>query len=215
MDIFQAFRDAADSAKAPDMAAYMKNQFAFLGIQKPRRAELSRSFLAQKKRDMAAVDWDFVFQCFELPEREFQYLAVDYLMAVKSRPGADDIHRMETLIVTKSWWDTVDMLSVIVGDIALRHEEVKEQVIIRWMMSDHLWLRRSSILFQLKYKKHTDTAFLTRAKLQNCDTKEFFLNKVIGWALREYSKTDAEWVRRFLGEHQLSALSVKEASKYL
>lgn len=214
MDIFQAFRDAADSAKAPDMAAYLKNQFAFLGIQKPRRAELSRVFLAQKKKDMA-VDWDFVFECFELPEREFQYLAVDYLMAVKGRLEAADIHHMERLIVTKSWWDTVDMLSVIVGDIALRHEEVKEQVIARWMMSDHLWLRRASVLFQLKYKKHTDTAFLTRAILQNCDTKEFFLNKVIGWALREYSKTDAEWVRRFLSQHKLSTLSVKEASKYL
>ncbi len=214
MDIFKAYYDAADPAMASGMAAYMKNQFAFLGLQKPQRAALSRDFLAAKKKDKT-VDWDFVFKCFELPEREFQYLGMTYLMDVKSRLAADDIHRMETLIVTKSWWDTVDMLAVIAGDIILRHQELKEQVVIGWMTGDHLWLQRVSILFQLKYKQQTDTEFLSRAILQNCNTKEFFLNKAIGWALREYSKTDAQWVREFLAAHTLSALSVKEASKYI
>lgn len=96
MDIFQSYYDAADSKKAVSMAAYMKNQFAFLGLQKPARAALSRSFLAQKKKQ-AAVDWDFIFRCFELPQREFQYLAVDYLMGIKGiaalyeHCGSDDI----------------------------------------------------------------------------------------------------------------------------
>ena len=214
MDIFKAYYAAADSATATGMAAYMKNQFAFLGLQKPQRAALSRDFLAAKKKDKT-VDWDFVFKCFELPEREFQYLGMTYLMDVKNRLAADDIHRMEALIVTKSWWDTVDMLAVIAGDIILRHQELKEKVVIGWMTGDHLWLRRVSILFQLKYKQQTDTEFLSRAILQNCNTKEFFLNKAIGWALREYSKTDAQWVRDFLAAHTLSALSVKEASKYI
>ncbi len=214
MDIFKAYYAAADSATATGMAAYMKNQFAFLGLQKPQRAVLSRDFLAAKKKDKT-VDWDFVFKCFELPEREFQYLGMTYLMDVKNRLAADDIHRMETLIVTKSWWDTVDMLAVIAGEIILRHQELKEKVVIGWMTGDHLWLRRVSILFQLKYKQQTDTEFLSRAILQNCGTKEFFLNKAIGWALREYSKTDAQWVRDFLAAHTLSALSVKEASKYI
>ncbi len=214
MDIFKAYYAAADSATATGMAAYMKNQFAFLGLQKPQRAALSRDFLAAKKKEKA-VDWDFVFKCFELPEREFQYLGMTYLMDVKDRLAADDIHRMEALIVTKSWWDTVDMLAVIAGDIILRHQELKEKVVIGWMTGDHLWLRRVSILFQLKYKQQTDTEFLSRAIQQNCNTKEFFLNKAIGWALREYSKTDAQWVRDFLAVHTLSALSVKEASKYI
>ncbi len=214
MDIFEAYYDAADPAMASGMAAYMKNQFAFLGLQKPQRAELSRSFLAAKKKEKA-VDWDFVFKCFELPEREFQYLGMTYLLDVKNRLAADDIHRMEKLIVTKSWWDTVDMLATIVGDIVMRHPELKEQVIAGWVTSDNLWLRRASLLFQLKYKTQTDTAFLSRAILCNCDTKEFFLNKAIGWVLREYSKTDAQWVRDFLAAHSLSALSVKEASKYI
>lgn len=214
MDIFQSYYDAADSEKAVSMAAYMKNQFAFLGLQKPARAALSRCFLAQKKKQ-AAVDWDFIFRCFELPQREFQYLAVDYLMGIKGRLGADDLGHIETLIVTKSWWDTVDLLAGVAGDIVLRHEETKEQVIAKWMQSDNLWLRRVSILFQLKYKDKTDTALLSRTILHNCDTKEFFLNKAIGWALREYSKTNAEWVRQFLDGHSLNALSVREASKHL
>ncbi len=214
MDIFQSYYDAADSEKAVGMAAYMKNQFAFLGLQKTERAALSRSFLAHKKKQ-AAVDWDFIFRCFELPEREFQYLAVSYLLAVEGRLGANDIGHIETLIVTKPWWDTVDMLAGVAGDIVLRHDETKEEVVAKWMQSDNLWLRRVSILFQLKYKDKTDTAFLSRAILFNCDTKEFFLNKAIGWALREYSKTDAEWVRQFIGAHSLSALSVREASKCL
>ncbi len=214
MDIFKAYYDAADSAMAPSMAAYMKNQFAFLGLQKAQRAELSRGFLAAKKKEKA-VDWEFVFKCFELREREFQYLGITYLLDVKSRLIADDIRHMETLIVTKSWWDTVDMLAVIAGDIVLRHQELKEQVVAIWMTGDNLWLRRASMLFQLKYKQLTDTAFLSHAILQNCDTKEFFLNKAIGWVLREYSKTDAQWVRDFLAAHKLSALSVKEASKYI
>lgn len=214
MDIFQILYDAADSEKASDMAAYMKNQFAFLGLPKPQRAVLTRSFFAQKKKE-AAVDWDFIFHCFELPEREFQYLAVDYLIAVKGRLEAGDLGRIETLIVTKSWWDTVDMLAGVAGDIVLRHEEAKETVMAGWMQSDNLWLRRVSILFQLKYKQKTDTSFLERAIYHNCETKEFFLNKAIGWALREYSKTNAAWVREFLAAHSLSALSVREASKYL
>ncbi len=214
MDIFKAYYAAADPAMASGMAAYMKNQFAFLGLQKPQRAALSREFLAAKKKEKA-VDWDFIFKCFELPEREFQYLAVDYLLGVKSRLEADDMRRMETLIVTRSWWDTVDTLAVIAGDIVLRHQELKEQVVAGWMVSDNLWLRRTSILFQLKYKPRTDTEFLSRAVLRSCGTKEFFLNKAIGWALREYSKTDAQWVREFLAAHTLSALSVKEASKYI
>ena len=214
MDIFKAYYAAADSTMASGMAAYMKNQFAFLGLQKPQRAALSRDFLTAKKKEKA-VDWDFVFKCFELPEREFQYLGMTYLMDVKSRLAAADIHRMETLIITKSWWDTVDMLAVIAGDIVLRYQELKERVIAGWMTSDNLWLRRSSLLFQLKYKQRTDTAFLSRAILQSCGTKEFFLNKAIGWVLREYSKTDAQWVRDFLAAHKLSTLSVKEASKYI
>ena len=214
MDIFQSYYQAADTDKAVGMSAYMKNQFAFLGLQKPARASLSRSFLAQKKKE-AAVDWDFICRCFEMPEREFQYIAIDYLIAVKGRLQANDLGRIETLIITKSWWDTVDLLAGVAGDIIMRHDETKDEFAAKWMQSDNLWLRRVSILFQLKYKEKTDTAFLSRAILKNGDTKEFFLNKAIGWALREYSKTDAEWVRGFISTHSLNALSVREASKYL
>ncbi len=215
MELFEAYYAKADKEKAADMAAYLKNQFAFLGIQKPQRAELSREILKQKKKDKTA-DWDFIFLMFDQPEREFQYLAVDYLIAAKGLLTADDLIHVEKLIVTKSWWDTVDLIaSTVVGDICARHPEAKETVVAGWIHSDNMWLKRVSILFQLKYKDKTDTAFLSRAIQSNCGTKEFFLNKAIGWALREYSKTNPEWVRDFLAENKLSTLSVKEASKYI
>ncbi len=109
----------------------------------------------------------------------------------------------------------MDLLAGVAGDIVQRHENTKKEVIAVWMKSDNLWLRRVSIIFQLKYKDKTDTDFLARAIRHNCDTKEFFLNKAIGWALREYSKTNAAWVKQLICAHSLSALSVREASKYL
>ncbi len=213
-DIFQAYYAAADPAKAGPMAAYMKNQFPYLGLQNPIRAELSREFLKAKKAE-PGVDFNFIERCFALPEREFSYLALSYLDAVKKHLTPDDLPFLEQLVQTRPWWDTVDTIAPIAGDVLRRYPEVREAAAARWMAHDSFWMRRMSILFQLKYKAETDTALLERAILANCDTTEFFLNKAIGWALREYSKTDAAWVRAFIATHKLHPLSVREGSKYI
>lgn len=213
-DIFQAYYAAADPAKAGPMAAYMKNQFPYLGLQKPDRAALSRDFLKAKKAE-PSVDFAFIERCFALPEREFSYLALEYLDAVKKRLTPDDLPFLEQLVQTRPWWDTVDTIAPIAGDVLRRYPEVREAAAARWMAHDSFWMRRMSILFQLKYKAETDTALLERVILANCDTTEFFLNKAIGWALREYSKTDAAWVRVFIASHKLHPLSVREGSKYI
>lgn len=196
------------------MAKYMKNQFPFLGLKKPDRTALSKGFLNEKKKDKE-IDWDFIFRCYELPEREFQYLAIDYMSKVANLFQPDDMKRIEKLITTKSWWDTVDAISPIVGHIAMKYPEIKETILTKWMESDNIWLKRVSILFQLKYKDKTDTEFLKKAILKNANTNEFFINKAIGWALREYSKTNKEWVRSFIENNKLSKLSVREGSKYI
>lgn len=196
------------------MAKYMKNQFPFLGLKKPDRTALSKGFLNEKKKDKE-IDWDFIFRCYELPEREFQYLAIDYMSKVANLFQPDDMKRIEKLITTKSWWDTVDAISPIVGHIAMKYPEIKETILTKWMESDNIWLKRVSILFQLKYKDKTDTEFLEKAILKNANTNEFFINKAIGWALREYSKTNKEWVRSFIENNKLSKLSVREGSKYI
>jgi 3-methyladenine DNA glycosylase AlkD len=196
------------------MAKYMKNQFPFLGIKTPERRELSKEFIKERKK-AKTVDWDFIFNCYELPEREFQYLAIGYLDTVKALLTIDDMERIKKMITTKSWWDTVDSISPIVGHIAMKYPNIKEDVLNDWIFSDNIWLKRVAILFQLKYKDKTDTAFLTKAILNNANTTEFFINKAIGWALREYSKTNKEWVREFIANNQLSKLSVNEGSKYI
>ena len=134
---------------------------------------------------------------------------------VKKLFTVEDLDRIEGLITNKSWWDSMDSISPIVGYICLKYPNIKEEVIDSWIFSDNIWLKRVSILFQLKYKEKTDREFLAKAIVNNSNTSEFFVNKAIGWALREYSKTDKNWVRDFIKNNELSQLSIKEGSKYI
>jgi len=215
MDIFDRFHAAADPERAVKMSAYMRDQFPFLGIQTPLRKSLSREILRGLSAN-ATIDWEFVNECWEQSEREFQYLALDYLTKNKHRLSPDDISKLKHLAVTKSWWDTVDGLDQVVGDIALRHEEVNK-TLLAWSKDGNFWLRRLAIDHQLGRKTKTDTELLETIIVNNLGQKEFFINKAIGWALRDYSKTNPAWVRTFISTHksQLSPLSIKEASRYL
>ena len=185
--ILEVFYKNRNEELAVPMANYMKNNFAFLGIKSPERVELSKEFIKESKKTKV-VELEFIDKCFGLPEREFQYLAITYMDAVKKLFTADDMDKMKELIITKSWWDSVDAISPIVGHICMKYPHIKEEVIDKWIFSDNIWLKRVSILFQLKYKVKTDTYFLSKAILNNSDTNEFFVDKAIGWALREYSK---------------------------
>ena len=214
MDIFEIFRSAANSAKAAPMSAYMRDQFPFLGISTPDRKRLSNDFLKTLKQN--SMDWTFVFTCWEMPEREFQYLAVEYLTRQKAKLTDSDIPNLRKIIITKSWWDTVDGLDILVGDIALRHPEVS-QILLTWSVDENIWLRRAAIDHQLGCREKTDPRLLEKIIINNLGQKEFFINKAIGWSLREYSKTNPAWVREFIDRHReaLSSLSIREASKYI
>lgn len=214
MDIFEVFRSAENPEKAVAMSAYMRNQFPFLGISTPERRKLSRGFF--KSMDQRAVDWKFIFKCWRQPEREFHYLAVDYLNRLKGTLTEDDIPNLRKLAVNKSWWDTVDGIDVIIGNIALRFPEVKD-ILLKWSTDDNIWLRRIAVDYQLMWKEKTDRDLLERIIVNNFGRKEFFINKAIGWSLREYSKTDPAWVRSFIERHRgrMAPLSIREASKYL
>ncbi|MDP4088333.1 MAG: DNA alkylation repair protein [Bacillota bacterium] len=214
MNIFEIFCASKNEENSIKMASYMKNKFPFLGIPKPERARLSGDFLKQHKKD-TAIDWEFIFKCYDMQEREYHYLALDYLMLLIKQLVPEDMSRIEKLITTNSWWDSTDSLDAVVGDMCLRYPKLKEIVIQKWIDSDNIWLKRVAIDFQLQYKEKTDVDILSKAILSNCNTDEFFINKAIGWSLREYSKTDKEWVRNFLKGNKLSTLSVREASKYL
>lgn len=212
MEVFKALEAAANPEKAAAMSAYLKYQFAFLGIQKPEREMLTKDFLIQKKKE--PVDWDFAYACYARPQREFHYLAVSYVLLVKDKLVPEDIGHIESLITRNSWWDTVDTFNVPIGLMYLKYPQTGK-TIRRWMTSPNMWLRRMSIIFQLHLKDRTDTSFLAEAIENNLGSKEFFINKAIGWALREYSKTNPEWVLAFLASHALAPLSVREAGKYI
>ncbi|MFA6722158.1 MAG: DNA alkylation repair protein [Bacilli bacterium] len=209
------FKKRENPRRAKEMAAYMRNQFLFYGIKTPERREIIAPILMEmsKQKD---VDWNFVFSCWEDPRRELQYVALTYLNRIRARLTIDDIDRLKRLAVTKSWWDTVDSLDTIIGDIAFRDRRVDE-ILLSWSRDDNIWLRRIAINHQRKRKDKTDTALLEEIIRNNLGSDEFFINKAIGWSLREYSKTNPVWVRDFLDRYRgrLARLSVREGSKYI
>ncbi|MDR0528756.1 MAG: DNA alkylation repair protein [Zoogloeaceae bacterium] len=214
MGIFETLRAAADPEKAAPMRAYMRGQFPFLGIPAPERRRISRGFL--KALDRESIDWAFVSECWRQSEREFQYLAKDYLAERAAVLTPLAMERLQELIVTKPWWDTVDGLDVIAGAIALRNPDVND-VFLAWSVDDDFWLRRAAIGHQRARRAKTDTRLLERILMNNFGQTEFFINKAIGWALREYGKTNPDWVRDFLERHKskMASLSLREASKYI
>ncbi len=212
-EIFEKNRCAA---QAGPMKQYMKNKFLFLGIKKPLRSELEKHFFKETNILNEPFNHAFIWELWEKEEREYQYAALTYIEKFLKKLDKGDIALMEKLITTKSWWDTVDTLAAKpVGTIAMRHPEVVGERVNGWAVSGNMWLRRTAILFQLKYKQNTDENLLYDYILKNADDKEFFIQKAIGWALREYSKTNPASVKEFFEAHCVSPLSYREGSKYI
>lgn len=195
------------------MEKYMKNNFKFLGIKSVERRELSKGFL-RKEKDI--INWEEVFYLWELEEREFQYIALDYLKARKKFLKIDDLENLLKLAKKKPWWDTIDLLAPLVGEAIFDFKD-KNKLMLDLSKDENMWLRRIAILHQLKFKEDTDEKLLEEIIKNNFGSKEFFINKAIGWILREYSKTNNIWVRNFLDEYKdvLSPLSIREGSKIL
>lgn len=211
----QFFEANANSENAAAMKAYMKGRFEFFGIKSPERRELQKQFLNENG---APIPFDpTVFRAlWQAEQREFQMFGLDLLRKQAKKVQQADLALIEELIITKSWWDTVDGLaSWICGPYFQKFPESMSPVTDTWAVSENLWLRRTSILFQLGYKQQTDTEILLNHIEKNLGSKEFFINKAIGWALREYGKTDPDFVReqvQRLGS-ELNPLSVREATK--
>lgn len=213
--LLECFEEHRDLERAKSMKAYMKDQFEFFGIPSPLRKKLSKDIInAEKKKKN--IDWEFIDACYEDKHRECHYVAIDVLLAMHKILVYEDIDRMMPLIKTQQWWDTIDALDAVIGHIGRKDERVKS-LMIQWSMDSDFWVRRIAIDFQLAYKDNTDTSVLAQVILNNLGSQEFFINKAIGWSLREYSKTNPEWVREFIERHKESmhSLSIREASKYL
>ena len=196
------------------MKAYMKNKFEFLGVKTPARRKLAKVFF--KQHTDSVIDWNFINEAWNNPYRELQYVALDYLEIRKKLLAPSDLPRLKKLAQTKSWWDTVDFLDRLVGSIIARFPETKA-TILSWSCDEDIWLRRLAIDHQLLRKEETDTELLEKILVNNLGQTEFFINKAIGWALRDYSKTNPNWVKDFIERHraEMAALSIREGSKYL
>lgn len=211
--LFEANRNEDN---AVPMKKYMRDQFLFLGIKTPERKQILKEFFQESFILKEPFQQDFVEELWAKEEREYQYAALVYMERAMKKLDSSNLSFLEGLIVTKSWWDTVDVLSPkLVGYIASQYPQVIPETIDVWAVSDNIWLRRAAILFQLKYKAKTNEELLYKYIGQNAQEKEFFIQKAIGWALREYSKTNPQSVRAFIESHTLSNLSVREGSKYI
>jgi 3-methyladenine DNA glycosylase AlkD len=212
-----AFDAARDPERAPAMAKYMRDQFPFLGIPAPQQRALQREALAGLPPPTEAELTETLGRLWELPEREYQYAGLGLVARHIRVCGPGFIAVVERLVTTKSWWDTVDSLAKGgAGALVLRHPDLAATM-DRWIDDENIWLRRTAILHQLGFKERTDAERLFRYCALRAGEQEFFIRKALGWALREYSKVDAEAVRAFVSEHEreLSGLSKREALLWL
>jgi len=201
--------------QAQRMSKYMLNKFEYIGIKTPERRKIFKNFFSEYKNE-EKIDWEFVNKCWENKYREFQYVAADYLKNMKDKLTINDIPKFKRLILEKSWWDTIDNLDMTIGALALKDSNVNK-ILLEWSLDENIWLRRIAIDHQLLRKEKTNTELLEKILKNNLGQAEFFINKAIGWALRNYSKTNPERVKNFIEENKekMAKLSIKEASKYL
>ena len=209
----------ANPDNAGPMAAYLKDQFAFFGVKAPERRAIQRRVVAESEWGSPSAEelMAFARACWGEPERELQYAAMDLLRRHARLLEPAHLDGLRGLITTKSWWDTVDSLAVhTVGPLVAAHPELGATMDI-WINDDNIWVARTAILHQLSYKEGTDRTRLFRyVDLRAADT-EFFIRKALGWALRQYARTEPEAVLTFVTEREstLSGLTRREALKHL
>lgn len=213
-----SFRLSASEANRIAMSKYMKNHFQFFGIKAEKRKEIQRSWLKQiPKESTSEFRWELIKELFNKDEREFHYVAIDWLNTWnKKEISASDSEGIKWLITNKSWWDSVDAIaSNFLGKYYQLFPDAGSELIEEWRLSDYLWLQRSCLIFQLKYKEKVNFALLKSLIIQFQHDKEFFIQKAIGWSLRQYSKSEPEAVQKFVEEIQLKGLAKREAIKYI
>lgn len=213
--LIKVYGAAADTDRAGAMATYMRDQFPFLGIDGPAQQALAREVLVGLPRPTDADLQAVALGCWQLPEREYQYFACAWLRRHAALCGPGFLDTARHLVVTKPWWDTVDALAAhLVGPLVARHPALV-RAMDAWSTDENMWLARTAVLHQLRYRDATDATRLFRYCTVLAGHRDFFIRKAIGWALREYAKTDPIAVQSYVEVHRdaLSPLSIREALK--
>lgn len=211
-----AFSLHADRQRAVEMKAYLRNQFEFLGIQTPTRRSIYKD-LPKLPKDPQYI-LKIANELWEKPEREYRYVACDLLIKNAKVFKLDDLPAFKNLLQKDSWWETVDSLSSAISDIVLNEKlnnHESQHTMDEWLLDSDFWVRRSAMIHQLGWKKHTDTDRLMQYALTLAPESEFFIRKAIGWAFRDYAKCNPAFVQNFmhLNKSVFSNLTVKEATK--
>ena len=201
---------------ALEQKAYLRNQFEFYGLTSDKRREIQKPFLIKRQLPDKENLHKIVKELWNRPQREYQYFSQELAFKYIRQVEKGDIELYEYMVTNKSWWDTVDFIAnKLIGEYFKKYPDQIEHYISKWLESNNIWLQRSALLFQLKYKDHLNAALLASIIHSLLDSNEFFINKAIGWVLREYSRTNPTWVIEFVNNTKLNALSKKEALRLL
>ena len=208
------FKANADALQATSAKKYMRDQFEFFGINTPLRRKLTKQFIA-KHNIPSKIDIPLLVRLlWKLDEREYQYFAMEILERYADEFNIRHMEMLEFMLQYKAWWDTIDFIAPrLIGPYFTRYPKKRNAQIKKWMASGNPWLIRTALIFQMKYKNKTDTKLLFSLVNECKHEKDFFIRKAIGWALREYSKTNPKAVKDFVKNNTLSPLSKKEALK--
>ncbi len=210
------FERKANIERRDAMSAYMKNKFVFYGIMTTERRAILKEFITQSKPLSWTEVKDVAQEIWQNPEREMHYCAIELFEHYKKNIDEGFIIIIEKLIKENSWWDTVDAINSKLVDYYFKKFPNKiYSTTTHWNNSNNIWLIRVSIIFQLKWKTKIDIKILEQNILPHTKSKEFFIQKAIGWALREYSKTNHSWVLEFVRNNSLPSLSKKEALRLI
>ncbi len=210
----------ADAERAVGMRAYMREQFPFLGVATPLRRQATRPLMRDLSGVCGAELLIYAQALWAQPEREYTYVGVDILARQGRHLSLDQLDGLLALAQQRPWWDSVDGLAGVVGDVvrvARRANHDAQRCMDAALEHPSLWVRRIAMIHQLGWRAETDTDRLYRFALQLAPERDFFIRKAIGWALRDYARHDPTGVGHFLDQEgsRLSALSVREAGKHL
>ena len=212
-DLTSHFSKYANAKNASHMKDYMRGKFEFYGIKTKERRVLLKQTIEQNKEELATNVRELTFKLYALPQRELHLTANEIFdRQLRKKYLKNDIALVERLITENSWWDTVDFIAKqILGNYLTMYPEMVEKTITRFSNVDNMWLNRSAIIFQLGYKHNTNEELLFKQCMAHKESNEFFIQKAIGWALREYGKTNPQSVLNFVNSTSLKPLSHREA----
>ena len=207
---FEAIEDVAYGQKQSD---YLKNNFPCYGIQTQTRREILKDCSIEFQEDIKDNFRTICWELYQFPHREMHHASIDiFIKEIKKKFQINDIHLIEKLIITNSWWDSVDTLAkYAVGGYLMKFPEKKYAIIDQFSNSENMWLNRTAIIFQLGYKQKTDFELLVSECEKHKHSNEFFIQKAIGWALREYGSINPNGVLEYVNQANLKPLSKKEA----